>query len=55
MANIKDPKVKQLGENLEGKFHYNPGNMAEEKPGDPERTAENRGETPPKPKEKHPD
>ena len=52
MANNKNPNVKQLGEKPEGKFHYNPGNMAGKKPGDAERTAENRGETPPEPKEK---
>ena len=28
MGNNKDPNVKQPGENEEGKFHYNPGNMA---------------------------
>lgn len=44
MANNKNPNVKQPGENPEGKFHFNPGNMAGKKPGDPEQTAENRGE-----------
>jgi hypothetical protein len=43
MANNKNPK-KQPGENPEGKYHFNPGNMAGKKPGDPEQTAENRGE-----------
>ena len=28
MGNNKDPNVKRPGENEEGKFHYNPGNMA---------------------------
>ena len=28
MGNNKDPNEKQPGENEEGKFHYNPGNMA---------------------------
>src|SRR5512140_2195502 len=51
MANNKNPNEKQPGENPEGKFHFNPGNMAGKKPGDPEQTAENRDETPP-PEEK---
>ena len=42
MANNKNPNEKQPGENPEGKFHFNPGNMAGKKPGDPEQTAENR-------------
>jgi hypothetical protein len=33
----------QPGENPEGKYHFNPGNMAGKKPGDAEQTAENRG------------
>jgi len=28
MANNKNPNEKQPGENPEGKYHYNPGNMA---------------------------
>jgi hypothetical protein len=28
MGNNKDPNEKRPGENEEGKFHYNPGNMA---------------------------
>ncbi|MBR1152815.1 hypothetical protein [Bradyrhizobium sp. JYMT SZCCT0428] len=49
--NTRNPNVKHPGENPEGKFHYNPGNMAGKKPGDPEETAENRGELPQKTKE----
>ena len=44
MANNKNPNEKQPGENPEGKYHFNPGNMAGKKPGDAEQTAENRGE-----------
>jgi hypothetical protein len=43
-GNSKDPNVKQPGENPEGKFHYNPGNMAGKTPGDQEQTSENRDE-----------
>jgi hypothetical protein len=32
MANNKNPNEKQPGENPEGKYHYNPGNMAGKKP-----------------------
>lgn len=42
--NNKNASDKQPGENPEGKFHFNPGNMAGKKPGDPEKTAENRDE-----------
>ena len=28
MANNKNPNEKQPGENPEGKYHFNPGNMA---------------------------
>jgi hypothetical protein len=42
MANNKNPNEKLPGENPEGKFHYNPGNMAGKKP--EEQTDENRGE-----------
>lgn len=42
--NNKNPNVKQPGENPEGKYHFNPGNMAGKKPGDEKQTAENRGE-----------
>jgi hypothetical protein len=35
------------GENPDGKFHFNPGNMAGKKPGDPKQTAENRGKPAP--------
>ena len=47
----KNPSEKQPGENPDGEFHFNPGNMAGKKPGDSEQTAENRDETE-KPKEK---
>ncbi|SED11442.1 hypothetical protein [Bradyrhizobium erythrophlei] len=46
----KYPNEKQAGENPDGKYHFNPGNMAGKKPGDKEQTAENRGE--PKAKER---
>ena len=42
--NARNPNVKQPGENPEGKFHYNPGNMAGKKPTDPKESAKNRGE-----------
>jgi hypothetical protein len=51
MANNKNPNEKLPGENPEGKYHFNPGNMAGKKPRDAEQTAENRGE-PHEPKEK---
>jgi hypothetical protein len=44
MANNKNPNENLPGENPEGKFHYNPGNMAGKKPGDTEQTDENRGD-----------
>ena len=44
MSNNKDPNEKQPGENPEGKFHFNPGNMAGKKPDDSEQTEENRGD-----------
>jgi hypothetical protein len=47
MANNEKPNEKQPGENPEGKYHYNPGNMAGKKPGDPEQTSKNRGKPPP--------
>ena len=50
--NTKNPNEKQPGENPDGKYHFNPGNMAGKKPGDPEQTAENRGEQPHADKEK---
>ena len=43
MANNKNPKEKQPGENPEGKYHFNPGNMAGKKARDAEQTDENRG------------
>jgi len=51
MANNKNPNEKRPRENPQGKYHFNPGNMAGKKPGDSEQTAENRGE-PDKNKEK---
>jgi hypothetical protein len=53
MANNKKPDEKHPGENPDGKDHFNPGNMAGKKPGDPEQTAKNRGEIPQDNKEKH--
>jgi hypothetical protein len=43
MAETKKPSEKRPGENPEGKYHFNPGNMAGKKPGDAEQTDENRG------------
>ena len=40
----KNPNEKQTGENRDGKYHFNPGNMAGKKPGDAKQTDENRGE-----------
>ena len=34
MANNKNPNEKQPGEKVEGKFHYNPGNMSGKKAGE---------------------
>lgn len=48
--NNRNPNVKLPGENPEGKYHFNPGNMAGKTPGDTTRTEENRGAD--KPKEK---
>jgi hypothetical protein len=48
--NNKNPNEKQPGENPDGKYHYNPGNMAGKKPEDPEQTAENHSEPPHKEK-----
>ena len=53
MANNNNPNEKQPRENPEGKYHFNPGNMAGKKRGDAEQTAENRGRPhKPKPTEK---
>ncbi|HXI04801.1 MAG: hypothetical protein ACRC1G_01430 [Bradyrhizobium sp.] len=49
--NNKDPNAKQPGENPDGKYHFNPGNMSGKKPGDAKQTAENRDEAP-EPEEK---
>ncbi|MDA9497396.1 hypothetical protein ABH999_004424 [Bradyrhizobium yuanmingense] len=50
--NNRSPDEKQPGENPEGKYHYNPGNMAGKKPGDAEQTDENR--TLPSPRKEKP-
>ena len=42
--NNKNPNEIQPGENPDGKYHFNPGNMAGKKPGDEKQTAENRDE-----------
>jgi hypothetical protein len=47
MPNNKNPNEKLPGEDPEGKFHYNPGNVAGKKPNDPEQTAENLGDPAP--------
>lgn len=48
MANNKNPNEKQPGENPEGKFHYNPGNMAGKTPEDSkEKDGVDRKEKPP--------
>ena len=38
MANNKNPDGKQPGENPDGKYHYNPGNMAGKTPDDAKQT-----------------
>ena len=43
MTNNKNPTEKQPGENPDGKYHFNPGNMAGKTPEDAEQTDENRG------------
>lgn len=43
-----NPNEKQPGENPDGKYHFNPGNMAGKKPGDEKQTAEVRRATPKK-------
>ena len=42
MTNNKNPTEKQPGEHPDGKYHFNPGNMAGKTPGDAEQTDENR-------------
>jgi hypothetical protein len=49
--NNRNPNVKQPGENPDGTYHFNPGNMAGKKPDDAKQSAENRDEAH-KPKEK---
>ena len=44
MSNNKEPHEKKPGENPDGTYHFNPGNMAGKTPGDPKQTASNRGE-----------
>jgi hypothetical protein len=48
----KNPNEKQPGKKPEGKYHFNPGNMAGKKPGDAEQSKENRGASPQEHKEK---
>jgi hypothetical protein len=43
MTNKKNPNEKQPGENPDGKYHFNPGNMAGKTPEDAEQTDKNRG------------
>ena len=50
MSNNKNPNEKLPGENPDGTYHFNPGNMAGKKPTDPEQSAENPGEVPPEEK-----
>jgi hypothetical protein len=42
--NNTNPNEKKPGENPDGKYHFNPGNMAGKTPGDEKQTAENRGD-----------
>ncbi|MBR0883147.1 hypothetical protein ABIF65_005631 [Bradyrhizobium japonicum] len=42
MADQDNSNEKKSGENPDGKFHFNPGNMAGKPPSDPKQTAENR-------------
>ena len=42
--NNKDLNKEPPGENPDGKYHFNPGNMAGKKPGDAKQTDETRGE-----------
>ena len=42
----KNQNQKQPGENPEGKYHYNPGNMAGKTPEDSEQTTDNRSPAP---------
>jgi hypothetical protein len=44
MANNKNPNEKQPGEKLEGKFHYNPGNMSGKKAGEEASEKKNDGD-----------
>ena len=43
MTNKKNPNEKQPGENPDGKYHFNPGNMAGKTPEDAEQSDKNRG------------
>ena len=45
--NKRSADEKLPDENPDGKYHFNPGNMAGKKPGDAKQTAENRGEPQP--------
>jgi len=42
MTQQDNQNEKKPGENPDGTFHFNPGNMAGKKPSDPEQTSENR-------------
>jgi hypothetical protein len=44
MANNKNPNEKQPGEKVEGKFHYNPGNMSGKKAGEEASEKKNDGD-----------
>ena len=50
--NNKNPNAKQPGENPDGTYHFNPGNMAGKKPTDAQETAKNRDEPSPEREEK---
>jgi hypothetical protein len=44
VANNKNPNEKQPGENEDGKFHYNPGNMSGKKAGEEASEKKNHGD-----------
>ena len=50
-VSIRAKSLISPGENPDGKYHFNPGNMAGKKPGDATQTDENRGK-PHEPEEK---
>lgn len=45
MSNNKNPNEKRPGENPDGEFHFNPGNMAGKKPADIDQTEKNRNKS----------